>query len=447
MIKTDRYFANLFNLDNFSRESSKIIIDIINQPEFQRLKYISFLGFLGDVFDLEKNFSRFDHSIGVYKLGVLISKKFKINGQRKTYLEIACLLHDIGHFPFSHLSEDVILKQFNIDHHKFTEDIITGKIHGMDNIFKILKENGIDPEEIVKIINGTSNYKIFNELFSNSINFDTLDAISRCAFCLNIDYVSPQKFISLFHINSDNEIIIYKKDLIQFDRFWKLKNNIYSNYIYSPENLMKEAMFHYSLKNYLNNIEKENYEAYIKLNDFEIRDLITRKKDTFSSKIFINLINFHDYHGSIIKLKKSCSLSLRSNFSNLYKNYSILFSDSISNFELQKNLKNKKKIFNLYRTIREFKINKTLDLYLNKTNQNIKLSSLNYRYIKEKILVLILFRIDYILKNKEKNKEKKKVKKEEFIPENILINKLKKINSVRKIKKFDNLVRYLIPST
>ena len=144
MIKTDKNNDISLNLDYSPEVPTKIIIDLINQPEFQRLKKISFLGFLGDVFDLRKDFSRYDHSIGVYNLGVSLSKILMIDEQSKKYLHIACLLHDIGHFPFSHLSEDVILKRYNIDHHIFTENIITGKISGMDNVFKILKKNEIN---------------------------------------------------------------------------------------------------------------------------------------------------------------------------------------------------------------------------------------------------------------------------------------------------------------
>ncbi len=416
------------NLGHSPEGSSKIIIDLINQPEFQRLKNISFLGFLGDVFDLRKDFSRYDHSIGVYNLGVSLSKILTLDEQSKTYLQIACLLHDIGHFPFSHLSEDVILKRYNIDHHIFTENIITGKIIGMDNIFKILKANEIDPEEIVNIINGMSKNRLLNTLFSNSINLDTLDAISRCAFCLNIDYIPPQKLISLFHINSDNEIIILKKDLGYFDHFWKLKNNIYSNYIYSPKNLRKEAMFYQSLKSYFENIEEKNCEYHIKLNDEEIKELILKMEKTLSSRIFTDLVELKYFPGPIIKFKTSSSV--KSSFSNLYKCYEELPINS--KIQFQKNQGNIKKFLKLYRNIREFRVNDTLDLYL--YNQYFELSSLNHRYTKEIIKLLILLKADLFYKNE--------VKCENFIAENIVRKKLKKIYSMKGLKNTNSLLKY-----
>lgn len=416
------------NLEHSPEGSSKIIIDLINQPEFQRLKNISFLGFLGDVFDLRKDFSRYDHSIGVYNLGVSLSKILTLDEHSKTYLQIACLLHDIGHFPFSHLSEDVILKRYNIDHHIFTENIITGKIIGMDNIFKILKANEIDPEEIVNVINGISKNRLLNTLFSNSINLDTLDAISRCAFCLNIDYIPPQKLISLFHINSDNEIIILKKDLGYFDRFWKLKKNIYSNYIYSTKNLRKEAMFYQSLKIYFEKKKEKNCEYYIKLNDEEIKELILEMEKTLSSRIFTNLAELKYFPGPIIKFKTRSSV--KSSFSNLYKCYEELPINS--KIQFQKNQGNIKKFLKLYRNIREFRVNATLDLYLN--NQYFELSSLNYRYTKVIIKLLILLKADLFYRNE--------VKSENFITENIVRKKLKKIYSMKGLKKTNSLLKY-----
>ena len=86
----------------------------------------------------------------------------------------------------------------------------------------------------------------------------------------------------------------------------------------------------------------------------------------------------------------------------------------------------------MYRNIREFRVNATLDLYLN--NQYFELSSLNYRYTKVIIKLLILLKADLFYRNE--------VKSENFITENIVRKKLKKIYSMKGLKKTNSLLKY-----
>ena len=233
-----------------------IIQELIRTPEFNRLKKISFLGFLNKVFDLKKDFSRYEHSLGVYILGLLVSQRFKLNNSESKILQIACLLHDIGHFPFSHLSEAIYLKYFKIDHHSFTKKILRGEIPNFNEVNRILIDNGINPDLIIEIINGNSENKILNLLFSQPINLDTLDAISRSAYCLGEKYCPPESIIKKL-IRQNQDIYINKKNIKDFDLFWRTKNKIYSNYIYNIKNVRKEAMFYISLLIFFKNEKKK----------------------------------------------------------------------------------------------------------------------------------------------------------------------------------------------
>ena len=96
-------------------------LDIINSPAFQRLRRIRQLG-LTDMVYPSANHTRFEHSLGVMHLATqfydkIIEKNHGLleeNGYTTTGLNIdrqlvrlAALLHDIGHGPFSHGSEDL----------------------------------------------------------------------------------------------------------------------------------------------------------------------------------------------------------------------------------------------------------------------------------------------------------------------------------------------------
>ena len=94
-------------------ELSDLEVEIINTKVFQRLRNIKQLGLANYVFP-SADFTRFSHSIGVCHLTGKIFDTLKRNGADQiTDLDIrdyrlAGLLHDIGHYPYSHTMEDAI---------------------------------------------------------------------------------------------------------------------------------------------------------------------------------------------------------------------------------------------------------------------------------------------------------------------------------------------------
>ena len=90
---------------------------IVDTPEFQRLRGIVQTSYAAVYPSTLHN--RFVHSIGVYHLGRIASKGIEKNTEKKDYsscvkncfsiFELACLLHDVGHAPFSHTGEDYYL--------------------------------------------------------------------------------------------------------------------------------------------------------------------------------------------------------------------------------------------------------------------------------------------------------------------------------------------------
>lgn len=99
---------------------SDFIVEIIDTPGFQRLRDIIQTSYAPLYSSAVHN--RFVHSIGVYHLGCIASEAIRQNKEEyvkeipdiEAYLkvfEIACLLHDIGHAPFSHTGENLYLDE------------------------------------------------------------------------------------------------------------------------------------------------------------------------------------------------------------------------------------------------------------------------------------------------------------------------------------------------
>lgn len=90
----------------------RLLLDLINTREFQRLRRIRQLGMSEMVFP-GANHSRFAHSIGVMHVArrmlerVATIRGKKLPEDQKTAVLAAALLHDVGHGPFSHAFEKV----------------------------------------------------------------------------------------------------------------------------------------------------------------------------------------------------------------------------------------------------------------------------------------------------------------------------------------------------
>jgi len=80
---------------------------VIDSPWFQRLRRIHQLGVANMVFPGAEH-TRFAHSIGVCHLSGRIARQFPSTlKEHEEELRAAALLHDVGHFPFSHTLEKV----------------------------------------------------------------------------------------------------------------------------------------------------------------------------------------------------------------------------------------------------------------------------------------------------------------------------------------------------
>lgn len=86
-------------------------VTVVDTPAFQRLRRVSQLGLTELVFP-SAGFSRFTHSLGVCHLtGLMLdyleknNDDFKISDEERQLFRLAGLLHDLGHYPYSHIVE------------------------------------------------------------------------------------------------------------------------------------------------------------------------------------------------------------------------------------------------------------------------------------------------------------------------------------------------------
>src|SRR6476646_4145811 len=103
-----------------------LIFEVISHPFFQRLRRIHQMAFAELVYPGAVH-SRLHHALGAYHLmgnalSELKGKGIKITEEEEQAAKIAILLHDIGHGPYSHAFENILIK--NVSHEKLSIGII-----------------------------------------------------------------------------------------------------------------------------------------------------------------------------------------------------------------------------------------------------------------------------------------------------------------------------------
>jgi hypothetical protein len=102
----------------FTSIEDKWIKPFIDSPNFQRLRHIKQLG-MGDFIFPGAVHTRFNHCLGCCYVASQIAHKIGLAEEERQLVIIACLLHDIGHGPFSHTFEDLFYNKL-IRHEDWT---------------------------------------------------------------------------------------------------------------------------------------------------------------------------------------------------------------------------------------------------------------------------------------------------------------------------------------
>ena len=138
--------------------------DLLSTPEFNKLSHIKQLGLAHLVFP-GAHHTRFEHSLGVSHLAGRMADSLSLSEEESTIVEVAAMLHDVGHGPYSHTLEHILHERGGADHMHITEGIITGDYEILSDeerslfperrtVPEILESYGIDPKEVSSLIHG-----------------------------------------------------------------------------------------------------------------------------------------------------------------------------------------------------------------------------------------------------------------------------------------------------
>jgi HD superfamily phosphohydrolase len=176
----------------FTTLENNWIKPFIDSPNFQRLRHIKQLG-MGDFIFPGAVHTRFNHCIGCCYVASQIAHKIGLAEEERQLVMIACLLHDIGHGPFSHTFEDLFTQKL-IRHEAWTPYFLAE--FGSEAFFATYNQRNprhhLTPEKftLIKemIMHQSSVKRVSADIVSSQLDADRLDYLLRDSHFCGVSY-------------------------------------------------------------------------------------------------------------------------------------------------------------------------------------------------------------------------------------------------------------------
>ncbi len=188
------------------------VFDVIEHPWFQRLRRIKQLGLTHYTYPSAQH-TRFQHALGAMHLmgeavAVLRAKGIGITEAEAEGANLAILLHDIGHGPFSHTLEQTIVRDL------MHEDLSKLFMAALNDYFN----NGLTLAN--EIYNDTYHKKFLHQLVSSQLDMDRLDYLARDSFFTGVaeGVISYDRIIKMLTVCND-ELVVEGKGIYSIEKF------------------------------------------------------------------------------------------------------------------------------------------------------------------------------------------------------------------------------------
>ncbi|MFZ4522603.1 MAG: HD domain-containing protein [Bacteroidales bacterium] len=189
-----------------------LIFDVIEHPYFQRLRRILQLGLTHYTYPSAQH-TRFQHALGAMHLmgqatGVLRSKGVEITDEEARGLNLAILLHDIGHGPFSHTLELAIVRDL---HHEDLSKLFVAELN---------RQFGGALTMAYDIFTNQYPKKFLHQLVSSQLDMDRLDYLARDSFFTGVaeGVISYDRIIKMLTV-MDDELVVEGKGIYSIEKF------------------------------------------------------------------------------------------------------------------------------------------------------------------------------------------------------------------------------------
>ena len=189
-----------------------LLLEIIAHPYYQRLRRIHQMAFAHLVYPGAVH-TRLHHSLGAYHLmcNALVELKRKgipISEEEELGAKIAILLHDMGHGPFSHALENVLIR--DVGH----EDISILIMEALNTCFKGQLDTAIG------IFKNEHPKRYLHQLVSGQLDTDRMDYLTRDSFFTGVSegVIGYDRILKMLTVH-DGELMVEEKAIYSIEKF------------------------------------------------------------------------------------------------------------------------------------------------------------------------------------------------------------------------------------
>jgi HD superfamily phosphohydrolase len=175
-------------------ENEKEIIDTYPMQRLRRLRQLAGSEYVYP----GANHTRFEHCVGVMYLAGKVTENPNlsriVSDEEADIIRLSGLLHDVGHGPFSHVFEQLLIRDLEKTH----EDITSWIIANSEINDKIAKA-GFNPDEVSKLAVGKLHKPgkaFWDQIISSGVDVDKQDFIVRDTYHTGAEY----GFIDVFRL-------------------------------------------------------------------------------------------------------------------------------------------------------------------------------------------------------------------------------------------------------
>jgi len=286
-------------------------MDIVNTSVFQRLRRIKQLA-LADLVYPGALHTRFEHLLGslhvANRILLRLDRIEHIFYNDARLVRLAALLHDVGHGPFSHVSE-YLLDKYSVkaqgrQREKIHESITSDIIRRTPELKSVL---GADVEGIVLLIKGSGKRNFRRDIVSSSLDADKMDYLLRDAYYAGVQYglydldkiIEAMRILPIVRLD-ESYLVISHEGLFAVEQLILAKHHMTQQVYGHRVRVITDAMIVRGLelaikasdqlrKAYSYDGSQEQLDLYLKLDDNQVTQEVFNSGDQRAKQIFSRL--------------------------------------------------------------------------------------------------------------------------------------------------------------
>ena len=199
---------------------TELLFDLVEHPYFQRLRRIKQLGLSEYVYPGALH-TRFHHALGAMHLmgqamQTLQSKGHSISDAECEAAQVAILLHDVGHGPFSHVLECCLLD--NVPHEAISLQIMNDLNRQFNGALSLA----------IRMFEGTYERPFFHQLISSQLDMDRMDYLNRDGYYTGVaeGTIGAERIIKMLDL-VDDQLVVEAKGILSVENFLNARRLMY----------------------------------------------------------------------------------------------------------------------------------------------------------------------------------------------------------------------------